>query len=271
MLVRLVRSVLPLLLALACLWSVPAGAQEPAPATPPAADAPAAAPAAGGDKPLSDKELKIQELKNESVLHYYYRSLGVLYTVIFLALSFTLTALVILNGLALRKQAILPDALAQNFEAALNEKNYQGAYEMAKSDESFLGAVLAAGMSKLQSGYDAAEEAMNEAGSDESMKLEHRLSYVALIGSLAPMLGLLGTVDGMVASFEVIAKSSTSPSPAELAKGIQTALITTLVGLVMAIPAIGFFAYFKNTLARFIFDVGSVAEGLMSRFKTVKK
>ena len=49
------------------------------------------------------------------------------------------------------------------------------------------------------------------------------------------------------------------------------ALITTLVGLVMAIPAIGFFAYFKNQLARYIFDVGAVAEGLMSRFKTVKK
>ena len=103
------------------------------------------------------------------------------------------------------------------------------------------------------------------------MKLEHRLSYIALIGSLAPMVGLLGTVDGMVASFEVIAKSTTSPSPAELAKGIQTALITTLVGLVMAIPAIGLFAFFKNQLARFIFDVGAVAEGLMSRFKTVKK
>ncbi len=270
MFVRLVRSVLPIALALACLWSVPAGAQEPAPATPPAADAPAAAPAAGGDKPLSDKELKIQELKNESVLHYYYRSLGVLYTVIFLALSFTLTALVILNGLALRKQAILPDALAQNFEAALNEKNYQGAYEMAKSDESFLGAVLAAGMSKLQSGYDAAEEAMNEAGSDESMKLEHRLSYVALIGSLAPMVGLLGTVDGMIASFRVIEQSGTTPEPAALAGGISTALITTIVGLWLAIPAITFFGILKNRLARLLYDCGAVSEGLMARFQTKK-
>ncbi len=269
MLVRLVRSVLPLLLALACLWSVPAGAQDPA-ATTPAAEAPAATPAAGAPKELSDREKQIEELKNESVLHYYYRSLGILYTVIFLALSFVFVALVILNGLALRKQAIMPDALVQNFEAALNEKNYQGAYEMAKSDESFLGAVLAAGMSKLQSGYDAAEEAMNEAGSDESMKLEHRLSYIALIGSIAPMVGLLGTVDGMIASFRVIEQSGTTPEPAALAGGISTALITTIVGLWLAIPAIMMFGIYKNKLARLLYDCGAVSEGLMARFQTKK-
>jgi biopolymer transport protein ExbB len=228
-----------------------APAQPAAPATPGAPAAPAA--------------------EEESLLAFFFNALGVRYVVSFGIMSFAFVALLILNFLALRRQAVIPDALIQNFEAALNEKNYQGAYDLAKADESFLGALLAAGMSKLQQGYDASEAAMNETGEDEAMKLEHRLSYVALIGSLAPMLGLLGTVDGMVASFMVIAKSPTTPSPAELAKGISTALITTLVGLVMAIPAIGFFAYFKNKLARYIFDVGAVAEGLMSRFKTVKK
>ncbi|MBL9080671.1 MAG: MotA/TolQ/ExbB proton channel family protein [Planctomycetales bacterium] len=286
MLVRLVRSALSpwalsLCFVVACLFAAaPASAQDPdaAPAAAaPAAAAPAtetpaaAAPAAGAPKELSDKEKKRLELENESVLAYYYRSLGVLYTVVFLALSFTFVALVILNGLALRKSAIMPDALVQNFEAALNEKNYQGAYEMAKSDDSFLGAVLAAGMSKLQSGYDAAEEAMNEAGSDESMKLEHRLSYIALIGSLAPMVGLLGTVDGMIASFRVIEKSGTTPEPAALAGGISTALITTIVGLWLAIPAIAMFGIYKNRLARLLYDCGAVSESLMGRFQAVKK
>jgi biopolymer transport protein ExbB len=234
-----------------------AGGAAPAPA-PEAPGAPAAKPAATA-------------AAEESALEFYFNALGWRYTIAFGVMSFAFVALVILNFLALRRQAVIPDSLIQNFEAALNEKNYQGAYDLAKADESFLGALLAAGMSKLQQGYDASEAAMNEVGEDEAMKLEHRLSYIALIGSLAPMVGLLGTVDGMVIAFEVIAKSSTSPSPAELAKGIQTALITTLVGLVMAIPAIGLFAYFKNKLARFIFDVGAVAEGLMSRFKTVKK
>jgi biopolymer transport protein ExbB len=244
----------------------PARAQEPT--------APAAAPAASAP-PLSpkeqEKEKKRQELMNESILSYYFRALGIKYTVLFLAVSFTFVALAILNGLALRKQAIMPDALVQNFEAALNEKNYQGAYEMAKEDESFLGSVLAAGMGKLQSGYDAAEEAMNEAGADEAMKLEHRLSYIALIGSIAPMLGLLGTVDGMIDSFRVIEQSGTTPEPAALAGGISTALVTTIVGLWLAVPAIVGFGIYKNVLSRLLYDVGAVAEGLMSRFAPAKK
>jgi len=130
--------------------------------------------------------------------------------------------------------------------------------------------VLAAGMSKLQSGYDAAEEAMNEAGSDESMKLEHRLSYIALIGSIAPMVGLLGTVDGMIKSFRVIETSGTTPEPAALAGGISTALITTIVGLWLAIPAIAGFGILKNRLSRLLYDCGAVSEGLMSRFQTKK-
>jgi len=238
--------------------AAPAGEPAPAPAAPDAATQAAATAAAAG-------------APQESMLEFFFNALGTKYVISFGIMSFALVALLILNFLALRRQAVIPDALIQNFEAALNEKNYQGAYDMAKADESFLGALLAAGMSKLQQGYDACEEAMNAVGEDEAMKLEHRLSYIALIGSLAPMLGLLGTVDGMVASFMVIANSPTTPSPASLAKGISTALITTLVGLVMAMPAIGFFAYFKNLLARYIFDVGAVAEGLMGRFKTAKK
>ena len=243
-----------------------AGAAAPAA---PAAEPPPAAPAA--DAGAAPKPAAATVPEEESLLEFYYKSLGLRYVIAFGGLSFWFVALLILNFLALRRSAVIPDALIQNFEAALNEKNYQGAYDMAKADESMLGALLAAGMSKLQQGYDASEGAMNEVGEDEAMKLEHRLSYVALIGSIAPMVGLLGTVDGMVASFPVIAKSTTPPSPASLAEGISMALITTLVGLVMAIPAIGFFAYFKNQLARYIFDVGAVAEGLRSRFKTVKK
>lgn len=264
-----VAGLLCAVLASACVTSLtsqPAAAQEPA-AT---GAAPTTAAPAKSQADL-DKAARLERLKNETLLAYYYRALGLFYTIVFLAMSFVFVALVILNGLALRKQAIMPDGLVQNFEAALNEKNYQGAFEMAKSDESFLGAILAAGMGKLQQGYEAAEEAMNEAGADESMKLEHRLSYIALIGSIAPMVGLLGTVDGMILSFRVIEQSGTTPDPGELAGGISTALITTIVGLFLAIPAIIGFGVYKNILARLLYDVGAVAEGLMGRFQTVKK
>jgi len=107
---------------------------------------------------------------------------------------------------------------------------------------------------------------MRDAAASESMRLEHQLSYVGLIGALAPMIGLLGTVWGMVKSFMEIAASTTSPKPAKLAEGISTALITTLIGLVIAIVAVAVFAFFKNRLQSLNAAVDDEAMKVMSRF-----
>jgi biopolymer transport protein ExbB len=101
------------------------------------------------------------------------------------------------------------------------------------------------------------------------MKMEQKLGYIALIGTISPMIGLLGTVHGMVISFMEIAVSDATPSPSKLAGGISTALITTLVGLVLAIPAVGAFAYFKNRLARLMLEASMIAGNLMGRFENV--
>jgi len=109
---------------------------------------------------------------------------------------------------------------------------------------------------------------MQEVGEEENMKLEHRLSYMALIGTISPMVGLFGTVHGMIQSFQVIAISGTSPKASDLAAGISTALFTTLVGLAIAIPAIAAYNILKNRIARLVLEVGILSEGLMSRFET---
>jgi biopolymer transport protein ExbB len=204
-----------------------------------------------------------------SYLGWLYDSLGLLYSVIFLTLSFALVAVFVMNVLAARREVILPSHLIEGFEAHLNAKKYQEAYELAKNDESFLGKVLSAGLARLSSGYPQALEAMQEVGEEENMNLEHRLSYLALIGTISPMFGLLGTVDGMVQAFEVIARSTVSPKPSELADGIATALVTTLVGLWLAIPAICAFNILRNRYSRLVLEVGIVSENLMSRFQNV--
>lgn len=209
--------------------------------------------------------------KEQSYLAWMYRALGVRYTVAFLAISFTFVALLVMNILTARRANVCPVTLLDGFEAHLNEKRYQEAYEMAKADESFLGQVLSAGLARLSSGYPQAIEAMQEVGEEENMKLEHRLSYMALIGTIAPMVGLLGTVDGMIASFQVIASSTSQPKPSELADGIATALFTTLVGLVIAIPALAAFNILKNRIARLVLEVGICSESLMNRFESPQK
>jgi biopolymer transport protein ExbB len=207
-----------------------------------------------------------------NLLVYIAEACGWIFGPVFLLLSFILVALLVMCFLQIRKQILLPPALSEQFEQHLEAKEYQPAYELAKNDESYLGHVLAAGMGKLQSGYPAAVEAMEEAQGEEQMKLEHKISYVSLIGALAPMLGLLGTVTGMVSSFKQIADNpGVAPKPDQLAAGISTALVTTLIGLWIAIPAILFFQLFKNWLEEINSDASEETQRLMSRFQSMGK
>lgn len=196
-------------------------------------------------------------------------SLGWGYILIFLALSFIFFAFLIMNILAARRDEVCPQTLADSFEAHLDQKQYQEAYELAKADESFLGNVLESGMAKLSGSYKNAVDSMQEVGEEESLKLDHRLSYLALIGTISPMIGLFGTVHGMISSFQVIALGGTAPDATKLAAGISTALLTTLIGLLIAIPAIAAFNIIRNRIQRLILEVGITSDRLMSRFEKV--
>jgi biopolymer transport protein ExbB len=231
-------------------------------AAPPAADA---APAAAGDTAAP------APAQSRSFLAYIARACGWFWGPAFLLLSFILVALIMMNLLQVRRDVLLPAQFVEEFEQKLNSKDFQAAYEFARGDESFVARVLAAGMGRLSRGYAEAVEGMQEAGEDENMALEHRLSYVALIGSVAPMMGLMGTVQGMISSFDKIAMSAVSPKPSELADGISTALVTTLIGLLLAIPAMVFHSILKNRIQRLVLEIGMVSEGLMGRFAAVGK
>jgi len=236
------------------------GEPAPAPAAPAAADQPAAQPAADAGAPPAAP-------KQQSLLSWTAESLGWPYVVVFLALSFTLVSLFVMNLLAARRETLLPQELVDGFEEKLNEKQFQEAYDLARADESVLGQILSAGLAKLSKGYNKALEGMQEVGEEESMKLEHRLSYMALIGNISPMIGLFGTVQGMISSFQVIALGGATPKPADLAAGISTALFTTLVGLAVAIPAIAAYNILRNRVSRLLLEVGVTSENLMSRFE----
>ncbi|MBN1589222.1 MAG: MotA/TolQ/ExbB proton channel family protein [Pirellulales bacterium] len=219
--------------------------------------------------PAAETDAADETPQDKTLLEWLFQSLGISYSVVFLTISFTLVSLLVMNILTARREALVPMALVENFENLLNEKEYQKAYELAKSDESMLGQVLSAGLAKLSQGYGQAIEAMQETGEEENMKLEHRLSYIALIGTVSPMIGLLGTVQGMIGAFQVIATSATAPKPAELAGNISTALFTTFVGLMIAIPAVAAHNILRNRIARLVLEVGILSEDLMSRFSNV--
>ena len=207
--------------------------------------------------------------EQKNVLSWLIESLGWGYILIFLALSFIFFAFLIMNVLAARRDFVCPQHLIEGFESHLDQKQYQEAYELAKADESFLGNVLSSGLAKLSGSYKHAMEAMQEVGEEESLKLDHRLSYLALIGTISPMIGLFGTVHGMITSFSIIAVAGATPNAQQLAGGISTALLTTLIGLAIAIPAIAVFNILRNRVQRLVLEVGITSERLMSRFEKV--
>jgi biopolymer transport protein ExbB len=209
------------------------------------------------------------EAPNKSFLKWLYDSLTPRYVLIFLFITFNAVALVVMIVLGLRREVICPDDLALAFEAKLNEKQYQEAYELVRNDKSFLAKILTAGMAKLSEGYGPATAAMQEVGEEQNLKLEQRNSYIALIAQIAPMFGLLGTVDGMVQAFEVIAHSNVTPKPSELAQGIGTALVTTVVGLWIAIPMLAFYHFVRNRLTRLVLEAGATSGNLMKRFENI--
>jgi biopolymer transport protein ExbB len=208
------------------------------------------------------------DVSQDSYLFWYLKALGPLFAPAFAVTSICFVMLVVMNWMSINRNNIMPQAMLNIFKQQLDDQNFQEAYETAHASESPQGKILAAGLAKMQSGYEAAQQSMSDVAEEEIMRLEQKLGWIAMIAGIAPMLGLLGTVFGMVDSFNVIARSGTAPQASELAAGISTALITTQVGLLIAIPAMIVYEFLRNKLALLVLELTVQTENLMNRFKT---
>ena len=134
-------------------------------------------------------------------------------------MSFYLVALVAKMFLDYRCTVVAPRELVSDVEDLLDKGKYNEAYNRLVEDESFLARVLAAGVRKLPAGMTQAHRAMELANEDVTMQMEHRTTYLATVGTLGPMIGLVGTVYGMILAFRVIAQAGSSPQASDLARG----------------------------------------------------
>lgn len=186
--------------------------------------------------------------------------------VVILLLSVYLIALVIWMALEYRRKVALPALLTRELTDLLSQRRYNDAYQRVATDSSFLARVVAAGARKLPMGRDAALHAADLANEDVTMEMEHRTTYLAVVGTLGPMIGLVGTVYGMIISFRVMAYEGGSPRASQLAQGISTALFATLEGIALSIPAIYFHALFRNRIARLSLEAAIAAESFLDQF-----
>jgi biopolymer transport protein ExbB len=192
-------------------------------------------------------------------------SVGWTFGIVLLFTSIGLVALIVLLSMELRLGAAIPPGFVEDFTDTVNKRRFKEAYEMAKEDGSFLGRVLTTGMSRLQYGIeDARQTAYNMVESIKAGK-DQLVTYLATIGTLGPMLGLVGTVWGMILSFMELGRGDKPPRPATLAEGISHALVVTLLGIGLSVPAIFCHAFFRNRLIRLSMEVSSVADDLLTQ------
>ncbi|MBM79513.1 MAG: TolQ-type transport protein [Planctomycetaceae bacterium] len=162
-------------------------------------------------------------------------------------LSVAMLALIVEHLFSIRRTALMPPGLAESVHQHLSHDHVSEGEQQCKLQPSFLSHILAAGLAEVEIGYSSVEKAMEDASVEQTARLLRKIEYLSVIGTLAPMLGLLGTVWGMILAFlEFEAKAN--PQVAELAPGIYKALVTTLMGLGVAVPALASFAIFRNRI-----------------------
>jgi biopolymer transport protein ExbB len=216
----------------------------------------------------SDDAGKAPEAKGEapkqSILGHMLHSVGPVFGIILAAVSVALVTLIVLLAMELRMGSAIPPGFVEDFTETVNNRRFKEAYEMAREDGSFLGRVMTTGMSRLQYGIEDAREAAFNMVENLKASKDQLITYLATIGTLGPMLGLVGTVWGMILSFMELGRGG-SPNPARLADGISHALVVTLLGIGLSVPAIFCHAFFRNRLIRISMDASNVADDLLTQ------
>jgi biopolymer transport protein ExbB len=203
--------------------------------------------------------------RSKSFLQYAAEASGPLGALILL-LSIYLVAQVIRLFLEFRVTEAVPPALIDKLETAIKERKFQEAYDLCRDDNSFLAKLVRTGVANLPNGRGEAREAMNTTSEEVVTTMEVKVSYLATIGTLGPLLGLVGTVSGMILAFQTISTSGSQPRPEVLADNIAVALFTTLEGVSLAVPAIMFFAFFRNRIAIIAMEANKVADRTINAF-----
>ncbi len=174
--------------------------------------------------------------------------------------SLLAVVIVVERFLVLRKSAIDAGQFMLKLRSVLQRGNIMEAVNFCSRSNAPLAHILKKGLTKYPEGHDRVREAIENAGKEETFKLEHRLGILASVAGIAPLLGFLGTVTGMIEAFRVIEQLSGAVNPSDLAGGIWEALITTAFGLMVGIVAYGFYNYFVNRVGRFVFEMESGSE-----------
>ncbi|MEM8739485.1 MAG: MotA/TolQ/ExbB proton channel family protein [Planctomycetota bacterium] len=190
--------------------------------------------------------------------------LGLAIIWVLIVCSFVSLGLTLVFVMRYRRESLIPEQTQGRLEELLAAKQYREAIALANRDPSYLGRITSAALNEAGNGYGAMERALEEAGDAEATRILRPIEVLNVMGNIAPMVGLFGTVYGMIVAFQRLVDAGGSPDPVDLAAGISTALVTTFWGLVVAIPALAAYAVVRNKID------AVTAEGLVTAERIIK-
>ena len=180
---------------------------------------------------------------------------GVLILLALVALSVGAAYLLFDQLMTLRRGELIPDGVSETVRQALLTGRVAEADTACRRSPSVLSVVLLSGLSEIEFGWSQVEKAVEDSLFQQSSRLMRKVEYLSVIGNIAPMVGLLGTVTGMIFAFQQVATTRGAAGAGDLAEGIYQALVTTVGGLIVAIPSLAIYAVCRNRVDSMIAEI----------------
>ncbi|MHC5020257.1 MAG: MotA/TolQ/ExbB proton channel family protein [Planctomycetota bacterium] len=185
---------------------------------------------------------------------------------VIIGLSIVCVALSIEYFVTMSRDKLIPPEILGELEVLFEDDEFEEALELCEAEPSFFTNCVASGIPRITAGYDLMQESMEFQNAAETFKLQSKVGYIGTIAAVAPMLGLMGTVYGMIQAFQKIAITAGAPEPSELADSIGLALVTTLLGLIVAIPSLIVNFVLKARVTKLSIEVAEATSDLFERF-----
>ena len=186
-------------------------------------------------------------------------------------MSFIMLAIIIQNFLAIRRRNIVPPQAHDQIRVFLEGKQYREAIESTTQGQDYLSFIMHAALLEAPHGFGAMERAMGEAAEERTAKMLRYTEWLNLMGNLGPMLGLLGTVWGLIKTFFKIVEAGGIPDPGKLAGAIGIKLVCTLLGLAIAIPALGVYGTMRNRIDTMTAEAQTAGRDMLGIVRRAKK
>jgi len=210
--------------------------------------------------------LAAEQVKTRSVFEHFVIAGGWITWCLLIPLSMATVSLTIHYLVTIRRGTQVPESLAKALVAAARQGQRRTIMETGRASENMLGQAAFAGMLHITEGIDAAMSGVDEAVEGYAGRLMRKVEYLSVIGNISPMIGLLGTVVGMIQAFNrIYAAAGQVPETSKLVGDIAIALVNTFWGLAIAIPALTAYAFFRNRIDAFASDSIRLCSGRVRR------